>query len=442
MISVRRRVPALALPLLCLLLAATGCSDDATGDPSSPRSSTSRPGAAADPDAITSADFAAIGRLLDRRAEALVDGDRRRFLATLDPANARLERRQLVVFDNLQGLPIDKLFYGVGSSGLPPGEVADRRNGDDSDPVLRPQVYEHVELSLVMDRPVSNEVSMTFVERDGRWLLGSDLDGTDVQAFQSRPWYGGPIAGARDERLLVLTDEGADVSAQELLDKTSAALDDVADVLDLPGDQPILVDATSNGEPVQVNQSSEEAGAVTQSLYATTRDGEDVTGLAGTLVKANPGNVQQLVEDDQTLRHELTHVVLDGYGNTNPLWSTEGIAEYVGAYPQLLADSFTDSASLLRDISRREVELTEAGDWGSDPELDYLSARAFTEYLVTRSGVARYLEMMATFRRLANRNRVILGQGLYDTVLERVYGLSAEEVAEGGFDLLEGLAPG
>ena len=67
------------------------------------------------------------------------------------------------------------------------------------------------------------------------------------------------------------------------------------------------------------------------------------------MVKANPGRVEQLVGDGgTTLRHELTHFVLDGYGDTNPQWVTEGIAEYVGYYPGLLADSVATDDRLLR----------------------------------------------------------------------------------------------
>lgn len=389
---------------------------------------------AADPDEITSDDFAAVQDLLDVRAQALRRGNRKAFLATLDPGNARLRRSQEVFFDNLQDLPVDKLYYGLTESGLRPGEV----RGDD--PVLRPEVFEHVELSGVDELPVSNQVSITFVERGGRWLVGAENLDETFEA-QSRPWYGARIEVAGDPDLLVLTDRDAAVGADALLDSTRSALADAADVLDEPDDRPLLVDATTNGLATQLsNSSGEDAGAVSFSVFATDPTGQEVTGLAGAVIKANPDFVQQLVEDSRTLRHELTHFLLDGYGGTNPQWVTEGIAEYVGYYPGLLSSSTLTDDRLLRQIRQREVELTPAGLWGNDPSLDYLTAEAFAEHLIQTYGLDKYREMMDVFKRRGRTSAIRYGEGIVEKVLRQVYGVSSDSVARGGFGLLEGLA--
>lgn len=420
---------------LCLAVSLTSCSllpDDGARRPDLERD---RSDGGADPGtrSISDEDFDAVADLLEVRATALVRGQRKRFMATLDPGNASLRRKQRLLFDNLQKVPIDKLYYGI--------DVGRSRTRVEPgvDPEFSPHVYEHLELGTVFTAPVSNRVSMRFVQRDGRWLVAGERYDED-DAPQERPWFGGPIEAALGDDVLVLTDEGADVGADELLDSTLEALAEVADVLDEPDDQALLVDATTNGRPVELSKSSgQDAGAVTFTVLATNAAGDDVEGTAGTVVKANPEYVTQLVDDERTLRHELVHVLLDGYGTTNPLWVTEGIAEYVAYYPLLLSRSVATDDSLVEAIADRRVALTSADDWGKDPELDYLSAQAFAEYLISRSGLDTYREMMDLFDERGRDRGVSRGRGLVPGVLREVYDLSPAEVAEGGFELLRGL---
>ncbi|MCW2815091.1 MAG: Plant Basic Secretory Protein [Nocardioides sp.] len=423
--------------LVCAAILVSGCSGGPGGpaDPSSPPPTSGSPAApAADDDEITESDFEAVAALLDVRAEALLGGDRRAFLATLDPGNRRLRRAQEQLFDNVQALPVDKLYYGFTDTGLVPADV----RGDD--PTMRPPVFEHLELTGVFAAPVANQVSMTFVERGDRWLVGHE-DVDETFEAQVRPWFGVPIEAAGDDDLLVLTDRGADVGAEELLGSTREALAEAADVLDEDADRPLLVDATSNGLTFELsNASGEEAAAVSYSVGAADRKGEEPRARAGSVVKANPTDVEALVDNDTTLRHELAHFLLDGYGDTNPQWVTEGIAEYVGYAPGLLADSVASDDRLPRRIAGRDVELTPSGLWGNDPQLDYLTAHAFAEHLITTYGLDRYREMMDVFKRRARSSPVVFGEGIVDEVLRQVYGVGEREVARAGFALLEGLS--
>jgi hypothetical protein len=371
-----------------------------------------------DPDEITEADFAAVQEVLDRRGRALRDGDRRAFLRTLDPGNRRLRQSQLVLFDNVQRLPVGRYFYGTTGYAFGPAKV---RGGD---PVLRPEAYEHVQLDGVFQRPVTNEVAITFVRRDGRWLVGDERRGP----ADSRPWFGTAIELARDDEVLVVTDRGSEVSAAELLSSTRAALVEVADVLDQDDQRPLLVDATSNGRPERLTATSkEEAAAVSFDALSRTRDGEEVRGVAGAVVKANPDAVDQLVESPRTLRHELVHYLLDGYGGTLPIWVSEGIAEYVAYYPGLLSRSTATTDRLRADIAARPVELTPTHAWGGDPDLDYLLAEASVEHLVQTYGLDRFFDFMAAFEEVGKR----YGEGHVDRLLQKLYGVGADEVARG-----------
>ncbi len=405
---------------------ASGCSVvdglGALGGPDEP------PTSVADPDAITESDVDAIEALLDRRARTLRTGDRAGFLATLDPGAKRLRRSQLAYFDNLQRLPVDRLAFGLTRTVRPPADV----RGDDR--TLRPVVWEHVQLAGITDKPVSNEVGVTFVDRDGQWLVGAEraLPGT-------RPWYGGRLEVARDDRVLVLTDQGADVGPEAVLDTARSALDDVAEVLGQPEDRSLLLDATTNGEAVPVAKgSAEEAAAISYDALSRTRLGERSRGVAVGVVKANPDDVDLLVDSDRTMRHELVHFLLDGYGRSLPLWVAEGIAEYVAYYPGLLATSVATTDDLRDELAARPVELTPQSRWGDQPSLDYLLAEACVEHLVQTYGLDRFYDLMDAFERADQP----YGQGRVRAVLREVYGLVPDELARESFDLVESLYEG
>ncbi|MEJ7833360.1 MAG: hypothetical protein WKF79_10625 [Nocardioides sp.] len=415
---------------VCLVagLLVAGCGG---GGPSAdPGESSSAPSPRSGTYEITDADFTALAALMDDRAQALLEGRKPAFLATVDPTNSELLAEQEVFFDNVTALPVDKLFYDVSTDGFVPAKI--RGN----DPVVRPQVVEHLSLRGVFDKPVGNGVALTFVKRDGEWVLGhEEID--EVVEPQERPWFGGPIEVTQDGGLLVVTDRGADESSREVATSVRVHLDAVAALLETPPGSRLLVDATSNGLANELsNASGENAGAVSFGVAAIDDDG-NVRGLAGEVIKLNPELVDELIGNSVLMRHELTHYLLD-FGITAPIWASEGIAEVVAEYPRLLTEAVGDAA-LVRDIENRPVELTGSGIWGNDPELDYLVARATAEYLVKTYGFARYREMLETFQRRASG--VSYGEAIVDETLRKVYGESEAEVARHTFDLLRGLAP-
>lgn len=433
-----RRLAARSRLSACLVigLLLAGCSDggnpkrDSESDPDDePGASSSAPSPGSGKYDVTDEDFAAVAALMDERADALLDRRKPAFLATVDPRNRDLLAEQEVFFDNVTALPVDRLFYDVSTDGFVPAKISG------NDPVVRPRVTEHLSLRGVFDKPVANRVALTFVKRDGEWVLGHETVDETFEP-QERPWFGGPIEVARDGDLLVVTDDGATISSSEVAASVRADLDAVSELLETPPGRRLLVDATTNGSAAELsNASGENAGAVSFSVFAADERG-DVRGRAGEVIKLNPELIDELVRDSTVMRHELTHYLLD-YGSTAPIWATEGIAEVVAASPTLLTD-LVGTDSLTRKIDERPVELTSSGVWGNDPGLDYLVARATAEYLVKTYGFARYREMLDTFKRRASG--VIYGEGIVDETLRKVYGESEAEVARHTFDLLEGLA--
>ena len=144
------RLVAVAVAILGLL---AGCSGDEgsepSGDPAAASSSGSSGTAGGDdePYQPTDEDRQQVRALLRTRANALEQGDRPAFLATVDPDDDKLVKQQTTLYDNLQLLPVESVSYSVDdSAGYPTADV----EGDD--PVFRPLVLEQVRLD-VDERP-------------------------------------------------------------------------------------------------------------------------------------------------------------------------------------------------------------------------------------------------------------------------------------------------
>ncbi|CAN5479742.1 hypothetical protein BH11ACT8_BH11ACT8_23020 [soil metagenome] len=372
----------------------------------------------------TAEDLATIQDLMDARAAALLDGDRAAFLATVDDRDGDLVAEQTQLFENVQLLPVTRISYDVEPHGLTPEPVSS------GDPAARPPVYEHLLLDGVLRKPIGNELGITFVLRDGEWLVGHESVGV-VSFPQDRPWFGGPIAVSDVGDLVVLTDAGATTDGATVGASVHDDLDFVGSSLDRKVDDRLLIDATSNGTPTQLsNASGEDAAAVTMPLFSTNKD-NDVTGLAGTAIKVNPDLVADLVDDPVLMRHELTHAALQRSGGT-PTWMSEGIAEYVANLPRSVVDDLPAYVAYGIDLSDRGRALVSTGIWGNEPTEDYLIARACVEYLVDRYGMPRYLRLMDYVTKLQATD----SPDATDQALRTIFGESAVSVGRGGYALL------
>ena len=375
-------------------------------------------------------DFAAIRALLARQARAVLAHDEQAFVATVDPRQPALVAREKALFANLAQLDIRHLSYGVDPSALVPQRVP----GDD--PVLRPGVVEHLQITDTLSAPVSNPVDVTFVRRGGRWLVGAVSQPRQADHFdspQERPWYGVPVVARRDGPLTVVVDRSAEGSLDRL---TTAIRSDIAydaQLLGVPASYRVLVDATTNGLAYDFSSvSSEEAAAVTFGLTATDPRGDHVTGLAGTAIKVNPTLVDQVVNDPGVVRHELAHYLLRTYSGSSPKWLTEGVATWVQYHPDRF-DELQVPADLYDRLMHADHALPTIGLFDTDPGVDYPISQAAVAWLVEHGGVGRLLDLMRAYR---THYRDVNVDALTPRLLHQVYGVSEARVVRGAFGLL------
>ena len=427
----------------CLLVALlAGCGlvsgDDhgaaSSGGPSTAPSSTApgAPSASASRYQPTDADFAAIRRLMGRRAQSLLHGDRQAFLATVDTSQPDLVHQQEIFYANVEALPVKRLYYGVGNDGLVPDPVPG------NDPVLRPEMYEHLQITGTYSKPMTNAVVCTFVKRDGHWLLGAESQPgseDDYGASSDRPWFGTRIAVVHDPTYGFTV--VADATDRDQLPGYRATIhDDIGEdarLLGVPADYHVLVDATTNGVSHTFSDTNgEQAGAVTKGVYASNRMATEGRGRAGTVIKINPHMVQRMMADPGTLKHELTHYLLDRYNGASPEWLVEGIATYVQYYP----DDFSQlqvPAALYDKLQARDHEIPASGLFGIDPDTDYPIAQAIVTALVDDHGMARLIDLMKLYRSHYQGADV---DALTPRLLRQEYGTTPRAVATRAWQLL------
>ena len=242
------------------------------------------------------------------------------------------------------------------------------------DPVLHPAVVEHLALNGTFDRPVSNAVDETFVRRArplaARPRRARPKEADHFDTPQERPWYGVPIVARQVGPMTVLVDR---TQAASLSGLTTAIQDDItydAHLLGVPASSKILVDATTNGLSLNFSSlSQEEAAAVTFGVSSTDGLGEHDTGLAGMVIKVNPHTVDQVVNDEGIMRHELTHYLLNQYNGALPKWLSEGVATWVQYYPDDFA-RWRIPADLYARLMQADHRLPIIGLFDEDPSLE------------------------------------------------------------------------
>lgn len=378
-----------------------------------------------------STDFHQLKSMLARRAHAVTAGDERAFVATVDSSNASLVSQQKILFANMTQLPLSSLRYTMDThSLLVPAQVAG------GDPLLRPVVVEHLQITGTMAAPVSNAVDETFVRRGGHWVVGAEVrpgQSDSVETAQERPWYGVPIVSRTVGQMTVMVDEASSATLDNLVHEVGADIDLDASLLDVPTRHAILVDATTNGASVSFNSvSKEQAGAVTFGLAHSDATGEKYIGPAGMVIKINPHDVARLSASTPLLRHELTHFLLNQYSGTSPKWLSEGVANWVEYYPDDYP-ALRLTGDLYGRVMAADRELPTVGLFDYTPDVNYQIAQASVAWLISHYGVSRLLVLMRAYR--AGYQGVDVDT-LTPRLLHQVYGLTEKQVVTGAFGLI------
>lgn len=269
--------------------------------------------------------------LLNKRAAAVLVGDRSAFLTVLDQSED-LQVTQNDYFDNLIQLPLEQFGYGLRRRSL----------------VRKGNTY-----SVVVDLttqlrgfdavPVVSQFRFQFSAKGAkkrRFVLSSVVDPEwekDNQIVR-QPWEARPILVRTAPGVLGIFDAGTVAKSASVVQSVSRGITDVSGSVPLEWSRSVVLYSLSD-TAYQAGLGEVPGG-----------DPERLDGLAVPIAAGPSGPASEQIaavrfvlnarmldatrpELDRLVRHELTHVALGERDDEVPLWLSEGVAEYVSVRP-------------------------------------------------------------------------------------------------------------
>ncbi len=399
--------------MLVLGLVAAGCSD---GEDASLLGDGSATGS-------VSADEAQA--LLDARSLAVRTGDLPAFVATLDPTNANLLKRQRRYFANMQRLPVQTLQYEVLKSDWPDG----LRAKEWSKFVSLPQVRVSTQLGGFDEVPVSRITGFAFTRINGDPVIVSELTGAKRQfpGSSPAPWDLVRIAVRNDGRTLELYDDTTWRSADQIGGTVRRGIADVQDGLPFDWDGRVVVYVFADKKVLSTFEgvpggNINHLGAMTFPMYAVMGQPK-VAGVRFTLLPSSIRAGQSFL--DRITRHELTHVAVGERDDGAPIWFAEGIAEYMSA--RSIPDDQRRIATVAVNRARRGVDAmpTTASFNGPDQAWNYALSWMACDYIAATQGEPRLWELMDALHDGGDGT----SESEQDAVLQQVVGYGGAELA-------------
>lgn len=341
----------------------------------------------------------AVRQLLADRAGAVVRRDRAAFLAVVDPAAGALRARQGALFDALEEVPLRVWRYELDAGTERPADlVLDRKYGRDR--WWAPDVALEYALEGFDERPTTAEHHLTFVLRDGRWLLAADDDFAQVGLVTPRAlWDRGPVASERVADVLVLGRPEARRLLRSIAGLTAAAVPRVDSVWGRGWRRgAVVLVPTSGAEMSELLGADTDLSQIAAVATAELAGGADEFDPSGDRILVNPDTFTRLGQLGRqvVLTHELSHVATRrATGPAVPAWLAEGLADYIG-YRDVDLPLALSARELRQDVraGRLPEALPSDGDFsGGNPELAqaYEQAWLAVRLLAERHGQAALL---------------------------------------------------
>jgi hypothetical protein len=334
-------------------------------------------------------------RLLDKRARAVLKGDRAAFLATVDKRQKAFYKDQATEFANMRTVPFSTLAYKITeretSNGL--------RHRYHADQVVQVQVQTRYRFSGQDASPVLARHSYTFVLTRSVWRIADDRirrGRDDVEI-----WDAGPVRTRRSAHTLIVHHPGRELLAKRLLRVADRAYAQVGAawtgrwerkaVILVPEDEreaERLVGARNLARVAAVASSSVESGASERVL------GNRIVVNTDNVAQYNDLNLQVLIT------HEMTHVATRTLGDGVPLLLVEGFADWAALAPLGYPLAVTRPNLARRVLEGRFDGVLPRDDQfrGSDAAVAYDEGSTFCLWVADTYGAGRLQALYREFR--------------------------------------------
>jgi hypothetical protein len=298
----------------------------------------------------------AIEAMLFLRSKAILDRDRKAFLASVDPRQRRFRAAQARMFDNLRRVPLASWSYTFDptrSQVLTPDRQYDA-------PTWSPAHFAlHYRLRGFDRQPTNLEQYPTFVQRHGQWFLASlsDYTGAGLRSAHDL-WDFGPVAVVRRPNVLVL---GHPSSLATMAGVAAEVVADIPRVTAVWGRgwarRAVVVVPSTQRELSRVVADFGDLDKIAAVATAEISIGTRRANPVGDRIGINPANWPKISSLGRqiVLTHELTHVATRALTTAaTPSWLAEGFADYVGYLGTGIPTPFV-AQDLATDIRRGKV---------------------------------------------------------------------------------------
>jgi hypothetical protein len=371
--------------------------------------------------------YAGIRALLEQRQEAMLGGDERDFMATVDGSHPGFEERQRLLFEGFQRIGLTEYRLELTDRYWP--ELTTGREVAEYGSAARPtllHVEERYRLRGFDAQPALDDLYLTFVRRGGEWLVASDSDLADLMLLTGRKlWEFGPIETQRSEHFLYLSHPDRRSAGQAILGSAEQALSRLNEAWPLPWSRQVVLLAPSSTEELRrILQATFDLDVFVAFAYSSVDRRLDYD-LTGHRIIFNWENFSQHDETVQQtiLVHELLHVATrEMTGPMVPAFVEEGLAEWAskgGSTYQL--NRRVAGATFDRELPRDYQFFT-------GPDEDILLSYE-ESYTAARYAVARYgTDAVARMYRILGGVRQEPGTPLYhvDRAMRRAFGTDLE----------------
>ncbi|MFV0459497.1 MAG: hypothetical protein ACK5MT_12105 [Actinomycetales bacterium] len=267
--------------------------------------------------------------ILAARGQALLDGDRAAWLATVDQSQAEVVARQGVLFDNIQAVPLDVARFDY--SGRGPSLPAAQQLRLGADAWVAKVVFSY-RISGADQSDVRHEQYLTMAQSSQGWVVAGTDDGP-AEGVQRDLWDLTAVTVHRGQRSMLIAADGVDAGEVQRyaagVDTAAAAVDEVWG-RQWPRTVVVLVPSTQT-QMAQLLGRPDELGLDQIAAVTTGEVGRPVGELADRVI-VNPRGFAQLdaAGEQVVLTHEVTHVATRAAGpGTVTTWFSEGFADYV-----------------------------------------------------------------------------------------------------------------
>ena len=367
--------------------------------------------------------------LLDKRAKALRIGDLQTFVSTMDLYDPAFRTRQIAFFRRVQRLPLKS--YRLVANWSRFGDLArpsDRARYPGAEDVAIPVTEERYQLAGFDTAEAVEDLYLSFVKRNGRWLIAGDNSLDDLAIYSGRHlWDFGPVEQQRRGRFLQLSHPAA-ARSHDFLGLAGRALDRVTEFWTAPWHRRmVLLIPTTPTELKRLIQATFEVDDFVAFAYSSVdvSRGIDYTGHR---IYLNPGRFAGRSDDAVVaiLAHEMLHVASRYVsGPFVPIFVEEGIADFVGNAGDPSALSFFESEVAAGSFDGRlpeDFEFTVGS--GTDIYRSYQESQSAIRFFVERWGLDAFVRF---YKQLGSR-KVVSGTANFhlSRALKKVTGLDLD----------------